>query len=207
MSLPRISAFSIFLAIASIGFLFLVISFVFGELFGGHGDMGGHDVDHGDVHGDVHGVSIFSTRILSVFVTAFGGFGAIGIHLGYRTEVATGIGLFGGAVFGAIIYLFASFLYSQQASSDVRVSELVGRTAEVTVAIPRDGLGQVRCSLGESIVEKIARTPDGQAVPANASVRIESVIGETVLVRCENSDLRRDGQNELTSGSPSVKRP
>jgi membrane protein implicated in regulation of membrane protease activity len=185
MPLLGISAFTIFLAIAAIGFLFLVVSFAFGEVFG-HGDMGGHDADvHGDLHGD-HGVSFFSTRILSVFITAFGGFGAVGVHLGYRIEISTGIGLLGGLVFGTLIYLFASFLYSQQASSDIRVSELVGRTAQVTVAIPPNGLGQVRCALGESIIEKIARTQDGAAIPANTSVRIESVVGETVLVRRES---------------------
>jgi len=180
-----ISAFTVFLGIAAIGFVFLVVSFLFGEIFG-HGDIGAHDPGVHDVHGDAHGVGIFSTRVLSVFVTAFGGFGAIGIHLGYRIEVSTLIGLLGGVVFGALIYLFASFLYSQQASSDIRVSELVGRTAQVTVAIPENGLGQVRCSLGEGIVEKIARTQDGKAVPVNTSVRIESIVGETVLVRPEN---------------------
>jgi hypothetical protein len=40
MSLPNgFSAFSVFLAIAAVGFLFLVISFLFGELFS-HGDVG-----------------------------------------------------------------------------------------------------------------------------------------------------------------------
>lgn len=96
------------------------------------------------------------------------------------------MGLFGGAVFGGLIYLFASFLYSQQASSDIRVSELVGRTAQVTVAIPKDGLGQIRCSLGESVVEKLARAEDGGAISVNTSVKIESVVGETVLVRRAN---------------------
>ncbi len=185
MSFIGISAFTIFLAIALIGFVFLMVSFAFGELFG-HGDLAGHDADlHGDVHGDIHGVSVFSTRIVSVFITAFGGFGAIGIHLGYRIETSSALGLLGGIVFGALIYLFASFLYSQQASSDVRVSELVGKTAEVIVAIPQNGLGQVRCSLGESMVQKIARTQDGDALPANTVVKIESVVGETVLVRRE----------------------
>ena len=83
------SAFAVFLGIAGIGFLFLMSSFVFGEIFE-HGDFGGHDGDlHSDA-GDAHGgVSIFSTRVLSVFVTAFGGFGAIGIQLGYRIETST----------------------------------------------------------------------------------------------------------------------
>lgn len=176
MSVLGISAFTIFLGIAAVGFLFLLVSLLFGGF--GHGDF-----SHGDVHADVQGVSFFSTRVLSVFVTAFGGFGAIGIHLGYSIEISTLIGLVGGAVFGALIYLFASFLYSQQASSDIRVNELVGRTAQVSVAIPKDGLGQIRCSMGESVVEKLARTEDGAAIPANTSVKIESIVGETVLVR------------------------
>ena len=174
-----LSAFAIFLAIAAVGFLFLIVSLMFGEIFG-HGDIGAHG---GDVHGDSHGVGFLNLRVLSVFVTAFGGFGAIGVHLGYRTEISTAIGLVGGFVFGGIIYLFASFLYGQQASSGVGVGELVGRTGQISVAIPAGGLGQVRCALGESVVEKLARTVDGGAIPANTSVKIESIVGETVLVR------------------------
>lgn len=122
------SAFTVFLAIAAIGFLLLVVSFLFGELFG-HGDIGGHG---GDVHGDTHGIGFFNTRVVSVFITAFGGFGAIGVHLGYRTEISTLIGLVGGALFGGIIYLFASFLYSQQASSGTLVGDLVGRKLQLS---------------------------------------------------------------------------
>jgi len=177
-----LSAFAVFLGIASIGFLILVVSFVSGELFE-HGDLAGHDADfHGDVHGGP-GVSIFSTRILSVFVTAFGGFGAIGIHLGHSTEVSTAMGVAGGLVFATIIYLFASFLFSQQASSEVRVSDLVGVVAQVSVSIPKAGVGQVRCTLGESVVEKIARSHDGEPVAVNTLVKIEAVVGETVVVR------------------------
>ncbi len=177
-----LSAFAVFLGIASIGFLFLIVSFASGELFE-HGDLTGHDADfHGDVHGGA-GVSIFSTRIVSVFITAFGGFGAIGIHLGHSIEVSTAMGLGGGLVFGTIIYLFASFLFSQQASSDVRVSDLAGRTAQVSVSIPKAGVGQVRCTLGESVLEKIARSQDGEPIPVNALVKIEAIVGETVVVR------------------------
>jgi membrane protein implicated in regulation of membrane protease activity len=176
------SAFAVFLGIASIGFLILVVSFLSGELFE-HGDLAGHEADfHGDLHGEA-GVSILSTRILSVFITAFGGFGAIGIHLGYSTELSTVIGVAGGLVFGTIIYLFASFLFSQQASSEIRVSDLAGCIAQVTVAIPRAGVGQVRCTMGESVVEKIARSQDGEQIPLNTLVKIEAVVGETVVVR------------------------
>jgi hypothetical protein len=63
------------------------------------------------------------------------------------------------------------------------VGELVGRTAQISVAIPAGGLGQIRCALGENVVEKLARTVDGGAIPAHTSVTIESIVGETVLVR------------------------
>jgi membrane protein implicated in regulation of membrane protease activity len=97
--------------------------------------------------------------------------------------VSTVIGVAGGLLFGTIIYLFASFLFSQQASSEVRVSDLAGSIAHVSVAIPKGGVGQVRCSLGESVVEKIARSRDGEQLPVNTLVKIESVVGETVVVR------------------------
>jgi len=169
--LAGFSAFGVFLGIASIGFLFLMVSLLFGEFFG-HGDFVGHDADfHGDVHGG-GGVSVFSSRVLSVFVTAFGGF-----------EVSTALGVAGGLAFGAIIYLFASFLFSQQASSEVRMSDLAGGMAHVSVAIPQGGLGQVRCTVGESVVEKIARSRDGQQIPINTLVKIEAVVGETVVVQ------------------------
>jgi membrane protein implicated in regulation of membrane protease activity len=180
--LVAFSAFAVFLGIAAIGFLVLIISFVFGELFE-HADLfGGHDVD---VHGEVGegGVSFLSSRVLSVFVTAFGGFGAIGIHLGYGIGASTGMGLVGGLVFGGLIYVFASFLYSQQASTNVRVSDLVGKTGEVIVAIPKGGVGQVRCALGQGVVEKIARSKDGEEIALNTLVKIEEIVGETILVR------------------------
>jgi len=177
------SAFAVFLGIAALGFFFLLFSFIAGELFGG-GDAVGHDADfHGDVHGDVHGVSFLSTRVLSVFITAFGGFGAIGIHVGWGIGLSTALGLAGGVVFGGMIYLFVSFLYGQQASSDVHTSDLVGNTAQVSVAIPRGGLGQVRCTLGETVVEKIAQSQDGTEIPCNTVVKVEAIVGETVLVR------------------------
>ena len=171
------SAFAVFLGIASIGFLVLLISFFMGELF----DLGGHDFDH---HADIgDGVSMMSSRVLSVFVTAFGGFGAIGTHLGYSIGVSTGMGLAGGLVFGGLIYLFASFLYGQQASTDASISELAGKKGQVSVSIPKGGVGQVRCLLGQTAVDKIARSKDGGEIPAGTMVVVEEASGDTIIVR------------------------
>jgi hypothetical protein len=51
------------------------------------------------------------------------------------------------------------------------------------VAIPAGGVGQVRCRVGEELVDKIAQSADGAAIPENVPVRIAEVLGETVVVR------------------------
>ena len=175
--LSHTSAISVFLGIAAIGFLFLLVSLIFGGIFD-HLDFG-HGFDHDLGHG---GPGFFSTRVLSVFITAFGGFGAIGIYQGYGIFASSFLGFSGGVVLASVIYFFARFLFAQQASSATSAADLVGRTAEVTVGIPVGGVGQVRCLVGESMVEKIARSRDGAAVPHHALVKIEEIIGESAIV-------------------------
>jgi membrane protein implicated in regulation of membrane protease activity len=174
--LSQVSAFSIFLAIAGVGFVFLLLSLVFGEIFDHLGGGFEHDFDHG-------GPGLLSTRILSVFITAFGGFGAVATHYGLTPLPASGVGFGSGVGFALIIYAFARFLWGQQASTDVRTADLVGRNARVIVGIPAQGVGQIRCRIGEELVDKIARSRDGKAIPENAVVAIEEVLGDTVVVQ------------------------
>jgi membrane protein implicated in regulation of membrane protease activity len=174
MSLPPLSPFSVFLAIAAIGFLFLLISLIFGELFD-HFDAD-HDVDMG-------GPGFLSGRVMSVFITTFGGFGAVGTYYGLSPVPASVLGFTSGLVFASVIYAFARFLYGQQASSQVDAADLVGQSARVVIAIPAGGVGQIRCRVGEELVDKIAQSRDGAAIPENASVRIDEILGETVIVK------------------------
>lgn len=175
--LSQLSAFSVFLAIAAIGFLFLLVSLVFGEVFEHFGDgQFDHDFEHG-------GPSFFSVRILSVFVTAFGGFGAVGIHYGLSPLASSGMGFLSGLFFASLIYAFARFLFGQQATTEVRSTDVVGRSARVVVAIPRDGVGQIRCQIGEELLDRMARTRDGAPLAENAIVRVEEVLGEICIVR------------------------
>ena len=173
--LASTSAFITFLAIAAFGFVFLIGSSLLGDLTD-HGDFS-HDAD-----GHGAGPSLLSSRILSVFVTAFGSFGAIGIHIGYGVGVSTAMGFGGGVLFAGVIYVFASFLYSQQASSHVRTGDLVGNMAQVSVTIPKGGVGQVRCTLGDTVVEKVARAASNEEIPVNTLVKITTIVGDVVLV-------------------------
>jgi len=176
--LSHLSAFAVFLSIAGIGFLFLVISLIFGEV----SDVFHFDTDF-DHSLDHAGLSFFSPRVLSVFVTAFGGIGAIAVNNGWSTGAASAAGVGGGVVIASLILWFARFLYGQQASSDVVTRELVGQTGRVVVGIPAGGVGQIRLQVGEAMVDKIASAKDGEPIPENAVARVEEVVGETVVVR------------------------
>ena len=174
--LPPLTAFSVFLGIAAVGFLFLLISLVFGEIFEHLDGSLDHDLDHG-------GPGFFSTRVMSVFITAFGSFGAIATHFGFAPLSASAIGFVGGIGLATPIYFFARFLFGQQASSESRADDLVGQVGRVVITIPPGGIGQVRCRVGEELVDKIARARDAGSIAENDSVVVEEVVGETVIVK------------------------
>ncbi len=173
--LTNMNLFTLFVVIGGIGFLFLIASLVVGDLFEAIGfDLtpAGPDVDFG----------FLDSRVLSVFITAFGGFGAIGVQLGWGAVVSSLIGLLGGVIFAGVVSLFGRFLVSQQASSSVTDDDLIGRTAQVTVAIKPGEVGQITCRIGDERVEKIARTADGSEIKAGSIVKIESIAGDSVIV-------------------------
>jgi hypothetical protein len=181
-AIAQFSALTIFLLIGASGLAFLIVSYFFGELFEVF-DIGGDlsaDTDDG-------GPGFFSMKVLSVFVTAFGGVSALAVAKDYSASISTLFGLIGGIAMAGVVYYFGRLLYSQQSSSLISPTELVGRKAEVIVGIPAGGSGQVRCLVGESMIEKIAHARDGSAIPQHAMVLIEEVFGESVIVRMWSS--------------------
>ena len=166
-------------AIAVFGFLVLLIMLIMGDISGDH-EIAGHDV--ATDHGDGGGMSVFSVRVMASFVTAFGVGGIVSRFYGLSHPVASGVGIVSGMVMAGMVYQFAKVLYSQQASSEVRMTSLVGRIAEVSVAIPEASVGQVSVTFGGERSEHIARSADGRALPRGASVVITGVRGDSVVV-------------------------
>lgn len=173
--LSNVSSLMVFLAIAAIGFVFLLFSLVVGDIFDSFGFDTGLD-------GAADGHGLLDSRVLSVFVTSFGGFGAIGIQMGFGIVASSFIGLAGGIVLGGLVSLFARFLHRQQSSSSFGASQMVGRTAQVIVAISPGGVGQVSCRIGEERIEKLARSRDNQEIKAGAMVRVDEVAGDSLIV-------------------------
>ena len=173
--LSNISPLIVFLGIATLGFIFLLISLVVGDIFDSFGFDTGLD-------GGADGHGFLDSRVISVFVTAFGGVGAIGIQAGLSIVGSSLLGLGGGIILGALVSLFGRFLYKQQATTSVTTAQLIGRTAQVIVSIAPGSLGQVSCRIGEERVEKLARARDNREIKAGATVRVDEVAGDSLIV-------------------------
>ena len=173
------NALTVFLTAAVVGFLFLLASFFLGDLF----EQIGWDVDLGADGG--HEMGWFDTRVLSIFVTAFGGIGAISLLLGLGVVAGSLLGLAGGIALGAAVFWFGRMLFRQQASSSVSAHQLIGRLAEVTVAIPPGGVGQILCRLDSERVEKLARSQNAAPIALGTKVIIEEIAEEMVIVSAD----------------------
>jgi membrane protein implicated in regulation of membrane protease activity len=175
----------IYAGIAVFGFLFLLIMLFAGELFGGDHEVTAHDgvLDHG---GEFGGPSIFSARIMASFLTAFGVGGVVARYYDLSHPAASGVGIVAGVIMSSIVFQFAKILYSQQASSEVQMAALVGRSAEVSVGIPEGGVGQVTLTFGGQRTEQVARSASGGAVARGTEVLITALRGDSVVVESRN---------------------
>ncbi len=177
----NLNLLAVFLIIGGVGFLFLLASLVLGDifdLFGGDAGLSGPDVDFG----------FLDSRVIAVFITAFGGFGAIGVQMGLAAVASSLIGLGGGVVFAGIVSLFGRFLIGQQASSSVTDDDLIGKTAQVAVAIKAGEIGQVSVRIGDERVERIARSRGDEEIKAGTLVKIAAVAGDSVIVELERGE-------------------
>ena len=178
--MTEFSLMTIFLAIGGLGFLFLLISFIVGDIFEALGLEFGLDLDG---NGDF---GLLDSRVIAMFLTAFGGFAAIGAAIGYGALVGSLFGFGGGVFFGAVVFYFGRFLYRQQSSSSIPEEALIGRTAQVVVPIHARQIGQITCRIGEERIEKIARARGDAEIKAGALVRIEEITGDAVIVSVED---------------------
>lgn len=180
--LTNLNLLALFAIIGGVGFVILLVSLVVGDLF----EAVGLDLDAGLDSGVDFG--FFDSRVLAVFITAFGGFGAIGVQMGYGAVGSSLIGLLGGVIFGGIVSLFGRFLIGQQASSSVTDDDLIGRSAQVAVAIKPGQIGQISVRVGDERVVKIARSVGDDEIKAGTLVKVAAVAGDSVIVEIERGE-------------------
>lgn len=133
----------------------------------------------GDVFpdGSVH-VSPLQPITIATFITTFGGFGLVAGQVWphwHPVLVAAG-GLGAGLALAAVVFFgWVRLLYGAQGSSESRTLRLVGSVAEVTLAIPKGGVGRISYVCHGSRFTASAKSADGRAVAMGQTVLIKKV--------------------------------
>lgn len=184
----------VFAGIGLFGLLFILISFLMGEI--GHvGDLSVHEMggdahvgeaggghDHAGGVGEHDGPGPLSTRVISIFLAAFGTVATAARLSGLHSVTSAALGLASGYLLGWCTWRFMRLLWVQAASSHIRTLDLEGCPAEVTVAIPASGVGQVACVVHGVRTYQPARSVTGEEAPLGSAVRIAQVTAEGLMV-------------------------
>ncbi len=187
-SLALVVFFSIFLG----GLTFSVFSLLFGGDADHDLDVADHDAhfdaDHsaeatGDDAHDVHAPGVLSVRGISLMMVGFGG---VAFIIQYYTEkilFASVGGVLSGWLFAFALMLLLKLFYSQQSSSQVSATEIVGAYGIVSVSIPDGGdLGEVQLNVAGNQMNKPATSSTGDGISRNTRVRVRNYVGGRVVV-------------------------
>lgn len=182
-----------YIVLMSVGFLILLITFIFGGivdafsgLFGGDHDFNFHVGDHevADVHageGPNVGPSFFNIRAIAAFVTGFGAMGWLLTSLGWNAYLAALPSLGVGVVMALITYGITLALFKQQSSSSYSPKEIIGQKAELVIPIPPNDCGQIALVYKGARIVHSAKTQDGSAI-SGGLVKVDAMYGDTAIV-------------------------
>ena len=188
-------ALLIYIICLGVGLAFTLLSALFGHVFGGHADHGGHvDGSHGHAEAgadgsDMPGVSAMSPTIIASFVTAFGGFGIILSQFNATKPplISAPLSIVGGCLIAScVLWLLRGIFSHTQSSSESKVASLVGQTATVISPIPVNGVGEIAYVQAGTRYTAPARLENGVTTVGNGGlVRISRVIGHQFYVNPE----------------------
>jgi len=173
----------IYLICFGAGLVFAVVSAFLADVFGGHD---GHlELQaHVDAH-SVPGMSPLSPTTIATFVTAFGGFGLILSKIPLTSSPWLSLplsALAGVLTAGCVFFVFSKVFRATQSSSEGRVAELFGQSAEVITPIRAGGVGEIAYVQGGTRYTASARTDEACDIATGEKVRIVRVAGSQFFV-------------------------
>lgn len=142
-------------------------------------DAGLSDVTHPSVK-----VPSLSPITIASFVTAFGAFGLISMGL-FEASSRTSLiwAVVGGLIIAVIAHFaFGYFLIAPQGSSEVRLIDVIGSSAEVITPIPGDSVGEVAFIAQGGRITYTAKSATSTAIPRGTTVIIEKIVGGVAVV-------------------------
>lgn len=166
-----------FLGIAVIGAFVLGMSILVGD----------SDIDTGDMETDTGSdlssdPSVLSLKTVSLFMVGAGSAGAV-LSLYVENVLLTSlVGAAIGVGFSIGGYQLLKVVYRQQASSLVEDTDFLARPAQVTVAIPPKGVGQVGFEVRGKRLYRKAREKSGASVAEGLHVHITDIDGSVLVV-------------------------
>ena len=176
------------------GLIWAVISLIMAGGFGGdsatdvHAEGGG--IDHGDLGGEIT-FSPMSPTVIAVFITAFGAGGIVATEgLQWGALAAMGLACGSGLLIAGLVYEVLSAVYKRtQGSSEARVGDIIGITAEVLTPISKDGTGEVAYVIKGARATSPARSIENKEIGKNSLVQIVRVAGSTLYVKPLTDDV------------------
>lgn len=154
-------------------------SMTYGVEGGGHGTA---TADHG-APGAFH-FPFFSPLALATLFASLGGFGLVA-KSGFRVGDGASLLLALPAALGmsyAVTYAAWRLVRGSTGSSEIRLADLAGTSAEVTTPIPEGGVGEAAALVKGQRYSAPAREVDGRAVPRGAFVTVIRMAGTTLVV-------------------------
>jgi membrane protein implicated in regulation of membrane protease activity len=172
-----------------VGIVFTLVSAVMAGAFGGH-DVNGHEGAGGHAEAgfdpqDMPGFSALSPTTIASFITAFGGLGMVFTKIEKTSNpwISVPFSALGAFVIAALVLvMFRTVFRTTQASSEARVSQLIGTNGTIITPIPANGVGELAYVNGGSRYTAPARSLHGEEIRSGASVKITRIVGSQFYV-------------------------
>ena len=130
-----------------------------------------------------HGVSFFSPLVLSSLLFSFGVMGFVVHHwVAAFALLSLGAAAVMAAIGGGGVYWSINRLSRIEGGSETRVAQLLGHQADVSVAIPAKGFGEIVYVRNQTRYNAPARSLQGVPIPRGAKVFIGGIDGSTFAV-------------------------
>ena len=156
------------------------------DVHGGPGDHPNALIQHGHEGLDEvrsHGVSFFSPLVLSSLLFSFGVMGFVVHHwVAAFALISLGAAALMGAIGGGGVYWSINRLSRVEGGSETQVAKLLGHQADVSVAIPEKGFGEIVYVRNQTRYNAPARSRHGIPIPRGARVFIGGIEGSTFAV-------------------------
>ncbi|MBI5546780.1 MAG: hypothetical protein HY901_23095 [Deltaproteobacteria bacterium] len=147
-----------------------------GEVGHGHGSAG-------PAEGAMH-LPLFSPLVIACFLASFGGSGMLfqkllGDQLWLHAPLAAGTSLITGSAIAFAIWKLTSTFNSHR---NARVTDALGILAEVSVTVPKQGMGEIAYVSGNTRQTLTARSADGREFKQGTSVKVLRIDNGIALV-------------------------